>query len=357
MTARRPGTEISDEEIPEEAPKLKKILPLLLTVLLLLPLTAPAEGMSAPGSPLPPQTVLPSESPTPTPRPTPRFTSLPTPTPRPTRVPLPQPGPGVTYVDLGEGKRKIDAVIGILQEYPDLRKVDMFETPVTEKDIAKLEKAFPDVTFGWTLRIGDHLVRTDAEVFSTLHWSDSRKHYDDAFALLRYCTKLQALDIGHNHCRDISWLRNMPHMKVLIIAINDIRDISPLAELKDLEYLELFTNHVSDISPLAGLKKLRYLNLAFNNISDYTPLYGMTQLKMLWLLNSNNYVYGDHIPPETVAALKARLPGTWIDTSSQPTSNGWRETEINHTIRNMFRRNGRYESTSDEDYLVTGDDD
>ena len=59
-----------------------------------------------------------------------------------------------------------------LAQYPNLKKVDMYNTPVTAAQADELAALYPQVEFGWTLRIGtDHRVRTDAEAFSTLHRS------------------------------------------------------------------------------------------------------------------------------------------------------------------------------------------
>ena len=143
----------------------------------------------------------------------------------------------VTYLDLGTKYQKLSAVEKILDQYPNLEKVDMFGTPVGYKAVEELEARYPGVEFGWTLRIGDHQVRTDATAFSTLHLSGSATHGQKELALLRYCTQLRALDFGHNGCNDLSFLSGLKELRVLIVAINRLTDISPLAELTNLEYL------------------------------------------------------------------------------------------------------------------------
>ena len=117
-----------------------------------------------------------------------------------------------------------------LARYPNLEKVDMFDIPVGKTQVRELEELYPGVTFGWTLKIGgDHLVRTDATAFSTLHWSHSTPHPTEEISLLRYCKNLRALDFGHNGVDDISWLTELTELRVLIIAVNRLTDISPLA--------------------------------------------------------------------------------------------------------------------------------
>ncbi len=250
----------------------------------------------------------------------------------------PSPDPAsVTVLDLGPGYRKLSAVMEILDGYPNLRHVDMFGTPVGVRQVEQLEERYPDIEFGWTLKIGDHQIRTDATAFSTLHLSGSATHTTKELSLFRYCTRLKALDFGHNGCDDISFLSGLTELRVLIIAVNRIRDISPLASLKNLEYLEMFTNHVTDLSPLEGLTHLMDLNIAFNDIEDYSPLYRMPWLRRLWMYNSRNRKTREPVPQEVIDTLRERLPDTEINYQSMPTAGTWREHPHFDVIHAMFR--------------------
>jgi len=242
----------------------------------------------------------------------------------------------VTYLDFGTGYTDLNVIIKTLEKYPNLKKVDMFGTPVWRGHIEDLTSRFPGIEFGWTIRFGDgHSVRTDATAFSTLHFSDSTVHYTKDLSLLRYCKKLKALDFGHNAVDDISWLRDLPDLRVLIIAINRIKDISPLADLKNLEYLEIFNNYITDLSPLAGLTHLMDLNLSYNLVEDYSPLYGMTSLKRLWLYNSVDRRRTE-VPPSVIETLREKLPDCQLDYTSEPTLGGWREHPHYDVIHAMF---------------------
>jgi len=233
-------------------------------------------------------------------------------------------------------RMKYNEIKDLLPQYPNLEKVEMYNSPVTPSQADELVSLYPEVRFGWTLKIGgDHLVRTDATAFSTLHRSGSPGHSTKELAALRYCTKLQALDIGHNNVDDISWLADLADLRVLIIAVNKISDLTPLAGLKKLEYLELFSNRVTDISPLQELPRLMDLNIAYNRIEDFSPLFGMTHLKRLWLFRSaNRGVPG--VPPDVVDVLKKQLPDTEINFRSEPTLGGWREHPHYNVIHEMF---------------------
>ena len=222
--------------------------------------------------------------------------------------------------------------IAFLQEFPNLKKVDMFATQVTANQVSMLEEALPGVEFGWTLQLmkykNKHIVRTDAEAFSTLH-GVCPNHRSEEFALLKYCTGLLALDLGHNNLTDITFLLNMPRLRVLILGENQkLKNIDVLAELQDLEYLELFTCGITDITPLTKLPNLMDLNLANNKVKDWRPLKEMKQLKRLWISGMG----GRDLNAAERQELEEALPDTVIMYKGQPTSNGWRadlKTKVN----------------------------
>ena len=248
----------------------------------------------------------------------------------------------VTYVDLGPKKLKLSQVKKTLDQYPNLEKVDMFATPVDYKAVDELEARYPGVEFGWTLKIGDHLVRTDATAFSTLHLSGSATHGQKEISLFRYCKQLRALDFGHNGCNDLSFLSELTELRVLIFGINRVTDITPLENLTKLEYLEMFTNHVTDLSPLKGLTHLMDLNISFNDIEDFSPLYEMPWLKRLWLFNSYHRNSRTPVPQEVIDTLLEKLPNTEIDYTHNPTAGTWRTHPHFDVIHAMFRSEEGY---------------
>ncbi len=243
-----------------------------------------------------------------------------------------------TYIDMGSQRvMSWEDFYRFLHQFPNLKKVDMFATDVYRNTINEMRLEFPDVEFGWTMRISEHSVRTDQTAFSTLHNNKSNPHRSIDFSVLRYCTRMLALDIGHNLVEDISFLHYMPQLRVLILACNiNLRDITPLRELTELEYLELFKNDIRDISPLAGLTNLRDLNICFNRVQDYEPLKGLYNLERLWLFNSNNYSDDMPVPYNIVAGLRQALPNCQVDAVSYSTLGGWREHERYHIINKMF---------------------
>lgn len=242
-------------------------------------------------------------------------------------------------IDLGEVYVNDFKVFeAFLDQLPRLRQVDMFRTPVSRTQIGELAEKYPDIEFGWTMKVGDHQIRTDATAFSTLHSNKSGQHRSIDFSVLKYCKKLLALDIGHNAVDDLSFLYDLPQLKVLIVACNQIKDITPVGSLTELEYLELFKNKIIDITPLQNCKKLLDLNICFNYIKDYSPIYGLDRLERLWIYNSNNYSESYPVPRAEVMKLQELLPDTHVDSTSYSTLGGWREHERYDVIYEMFKK-------------------
>ena len=247
-------------------------------------------------------------------------------------------------VDFGNMKvQDFDELKGFLFSLPALRQVDMYATPISGAQADELTELFPDITFGWTLRIRckdhNHDIRTDATAFSTLHNKRSPRHTSDDFRMLKYCKNLLALDIGHNRVTDLDFLCDLPNLRVLIVAINEITDITPLAGLHDLEYAEIFKNRITDLRPLTGLGKLVDLNTGFNSVADWTPLYSMRGLERLWIYSGSIYGAGGRrtLTDQVISDLRANLPDTHIDSTHYPTTGGWREHPRYDVIAQMFK--------------------
>ena len=247
-------------------------------------------------------------------------------------------------IDFGETQVALDQLIPYLSQFPGLKRVDMFASPVNADGIEKLTEAFPEIEFGWTINFADHQIRTDCTAFSTLHTRDSHTHVSEEFSVLRYCRQLRALDFGHNAVVDISWIAELPELRVLIIACNQVEDISPIGTLSKLEYLEMFTNRIRDITPLLNCPNLMDLNIGYNWIDDLTPLQQMTQLKRLWMYNYNH----TGVPTRTVInTIMEWLPDVQLNTASSPTEGGWRKHPHFDVIHAMFRSPDGYEPFED----------
>lgn len=229
-----------------------------------------------------------------------------------------------------------------LSQFPNLKKVDMYNVYVYYKKVIEIHEKFPDIEFGMTMRFGEHTLRTDATAFSTLHSYNPEWHTCREMSIVKYCKNLYALDLGHNEFDDLSFLYEMPQLRVLIIAAGNASDITPIGSLKHLEYLELFNNQIRDISCLDSLPYLMDLNIVSNLIEDIEPLKTLKSLKRLWIFQYTRK-NKNPVDEETIAALQAALPNCYIDGHSTSTAGGWRENEDGtlhphyEIIRRMFR--------------------
>ena len=260
------------------------------------------------------------------------------------------------WIDLGE--QVVDdfpAFYQFLEKFPHLKKVDMFATPVRREQVEEMASRFRSVEFGWTIHFEEHVVRTDATAFSTLHMSNAKKHGDRNISLVRYCRHLRALDIGHNSVTDLSFLYDLPELRVLIIACNQVEDITPIASLKNLEYLELFTNKIRDITPLTGLTHLMDLNIAFNYIQDISPIFTLKSLKRLWTGMSVNRGMGMSFSRAQIDEVMAAFPHLELNNSSNPTGGTWREHPHFEAIHTFFRT-GVYVPFEDSILVDDGED-
>lgn len=258
------------------------------------------------------------------------------------------------YVDLGDVKaQSIDSLISFLQQLPNLKKVDMFETYIYAKDVEKLAQAFPEVEFGWTMLINCknplhperkyHMIRTDATAFSTLHNNQCTQHTSQDFEILKYCKNLIGLDIGHNAVTTIDFVASMPKLRVLIIGRNQVKDLSPLTNCPDLEYLEAFTNQIESVEPLLSCPYLMDLNVPNNHIQDPELFAQMTSLKRLWMFNycSPREFNKDLVPQKIKTATKQALPGCRINCYSSGTGE-WRVNTKHYAVVSEMFTKGEY---------------
>lgn len=206
--------------------------------------------------------------------------------------------------------------------FAGLEHVTMYNYRYTIKEMETLMAENPGVTFDWSIKLNNYLIRTDTTAFSTAKGrQDPRYTAKQINAALQHCPDLLALDLGHNNVSDLSFLTQWPKLRRLIIVDSrtPITDIAPLAGLEDLEYVELFMQKITDLSPLEGKTKLLDLNLCHNDITDLTPLYSCVNLERLHIS------YNPRLTDEEVAALQAALPHCVIETETyQSTEAGWR---------------------------------
>ncbi len=252
-------------------------------------------------------------------------------------------------IDLSKIKmRDTEEVETVIQQLPLLRKLVMCECELTDEQMEQLCDTHPNIKFVWTVVIGKRKLRTDAIGFSTKNpskytnpnatdkYNESVKKairlHEGDIAALKYCTDLEALDLGHNYLtnNDLAVISGLTKLRILILADNKITDISVLTSLKDLEYIELFMNRIPDLSPLCELPKLVDVNVCNTGVSDLTPLFQLKSVKRLWYaMNPFNR--------EQAKQLKESLPDCQCNyTTQNETAEGWREDPRYQWMRSFF---------------------
>ena len=104
-----------------------------------------------------------------------------------------------------------------LPYFPKIRKIILSDCGIPDEQMDSLNRQYEDILFVWTVRFSVYSLRTDAVYFCA---SDvprlgnvALELTSDELAPLRYCTELEALDLGHMNYRDLSFLRDMTKMR------------------------------------------------------------------------------------------------------------------------------------------------
>lgn len=233
-------------------------------------------------------------------------------------------------------------VDAFLSAMTGLKRINMKDCGLENEDYAALQEAHPDTRILWNICVKGYVIPTDAVGFSCLLADETQPRLTNAdIKYLKYCHDMVALDLGHNHITDLSFLQYMPDLRVLILVDNYslengwqyLTDISALKYVPHLRYLELFANGISDMSVIADLKELEDLNICYNPVSSAEPFMDLPHLQRFW-------VYNTYIPYDELMQLYARYPNTWIVTAGDGSvDQGWRDGEHYMAMRNMVINN------------------
>lgn len=219
---------------------------------------------------------------------------------------------------------------------PNLKKLDMSNTNLTNEQLGVLRTEFPNTRIDWVVHLGKWSLKTDAVAFSVLIYKyDYRRMTSADIQVLKYCTELQALDLGHQSIEDISVIGDyLPNLRVLILADNKIKDITPIGKLKHLHYLELFMNDITDSTPLKNCRELVDLNISFNyRFSDISGIMDLPLLERLWLIS-------DRISADSYKQIREKYPNVkLITTGNGSTNSGWRTHERYYAMIDMYKNN------------------
>lgn len=229
-----------------------------------------------------------------------------------------------------------------LLKLPRLTDVDMCDCGLGNEQMEELANRFPNVKFVWKVTLGLWTIRTDCVAFSTL--KDGTITYrltNDDVKVLKYCTDMVALDLGHNRVTDISFLQYMPELKILILVDNRVEgyddvyisDLSYLRYTPKLKYLEFFVGSVSDISFLYDLPELVDLNISYNPVGEVEYLMKLPKLERLWMEHTL-------LTEEDYQLLRQIYPDAQIVYYGEGSvDQGWREHERYFAMIDMYHNN------------------
>ncbi len=247
---------------------------------------------------------------------------------------------GIDLKTLPEG-----ALEEALAKCTSLKKLTLIDCGLDNEGYAALQDAHPNIRMIWEIQMSHWTIRTDTIAFSSMKTcSQNFFMTNDEAYYFRYCTDMEALDLGHNWVSDLSFLRYMPKLKILILVDNvkykeengklrHLTDVSEIQYCPELVYLELFANNISDFSFLEYTPKLRDLNISYNPIWNTTPIYGLKHLQRLWIEHTN-------ISENGVSALRRSFPYTTIVSEGEGSiDQGWRGVAKYYALRDCFKNN------------------
>lgn len=243
-----------------------------------------------------------------------------------------------------------------LRYLPALTEVDLLEAGAELEDLDRFYEIRPDVFYLWEFPFHGFTIRTDIPVYSSLQPIGFKRQDDEYFyPILKYCTRLKALDLGHNTLHDLTPIGRMTDLQVLILADDQLTDASPLANLHDLIYLEIFMNdELEDFSFLNSLTKLKDLNLCYD--SHLTSLDFMDDMPDLeFMLVKYTGLELDYYNEWKESHPQVRMV-LW-DGDRESCNSGWRDTPRNNMIRSAFANWPsivRYEAYNDMDFEFSG---
>ncbi len=228
----------------------------------------------------------------------------------------------------------------VLPKMNSLKKIDMCGCGLSDSEMEKLTKAYPDIKFVWMVHFRKWYVRTDAVAFSTLN-SEGKSVYtqDDYAPLFKYCTDLVALDLGHSRITDISGIASMKNLRAVILTDNKIKNISAFAKLEKLEFIEMnATNKVKSVEPLRKLQNLKYINLwGSMDITDLSPLYNHENLEIV--------IFERTTPKDEQERFRSSNPNCAtffkVDSNKTTTNETWRSNPYRRRLKERVFRSDR----------------
>lgn len=247
----------------------------------------------------------------------------------------------VEFVKEKIGNEGIPEIREALDILPKCTYFLMDDCGVDNEVMAQLRDDYPDTKVVWRVFWAFYHDLTDVEMIHC-----TCKLTDENVEVLKYCTDVKYLDIGHNKdLSNIDFVNYMPKLEIAIVVDSKITSLEPFGNCPNLQWLEIVNCwKVNDLSPLANCKNLKGLNMScVFDVKDLSPLFELKNMERLYL--------GQHlVSDEMIAAAQEALPECWITDFARSSGNvslnyaiGWRLDDKNvraewyKEIREIFR--------------------
>lgn len=192
----------------------------------------------------------------------------------------------IEFENLDIGNEGIEELRAMLPYFRNLQYLKLDSCGVDNEVMAQLRDENPQIKVVWRVYFGNYHCLTDTEMI----WATGGSVNDSTSGVLKYCTDVKYMDLGHSLITQVDFLNYMPKLEVLIIAISWVENIEPIANCPNLEYLEVFSARLTDLSPLASCTHLQHLNVSSqrntNNVAvgptDISSLYDLPELKRFY---------------------------------------------------------------------------
>lgn len=113
------------------------------------------------------------------------------------------------------------------------------------------------------------------------------------FSFLKYCSKLNELNLSYCDLSDISYildnLSDANNIEELDLSYNHLRNLDGIEKLKKLEEADFQCNMLTTINGVEKLDNLRKLNIGDSRILDFSPIRNMNHRMVLYYYAFNGF--------------------------------------------------------------------
>ena len=244
------------------------------------------------------------------------------------------------FENLKLDEEDLEQLRALLPAMHKLNYLKLDDCGFSNDDMAALRDDFSNIKVVWRVHFGNYHCLTDTEMI----WATGGSVNDSTAGVLKYCSDVKYIDLGHSLITNVDFLEGMPNVEVAIFAITWVSDISAISNCKNLEYLEIFSSRITDLSPLAACTHLQHVNLGSqrnaSNVAigptDISALYDLPELKRFYCAMSK-------VPESQQKEMIERHPDCEFEFGQvDPTKGYWRFIDGDPDNTDPSNRNERY---------------